>query len=189
MESKTGVNNVDQEARNRIAAKGLEVLQRVPPSGNVAFYTQYDNVIMFHAAAGAEGIHQIGRALAPIHPDLIDYKQTHISAKFEEAMRALDNVGSMGMLSAESVAVAFNALIDVCYYAKSICVMLGLPYDTGFGIVHQSNIAKLMVPEVKFLEDGRVAKPEGWVSPTEVLKKLVLAAAEDAGTVDAPGAV
>lgn len=176
-------NNVDIETKNRIAAKGLAVLQRVPPSGNVAFYTQYDNVIMFHAAAGAEGVHQIGKALAPISQDILDYKQEHMSGKFIEAMAALDKVGSMGMLSAESAAVAFNALIDVCYYAKSICVILGLPYDTGFAIVHQANIAKLMVPEVKFLEDGRVAKPDGWVSPTEALKQLILAAAEDAAGV------
>lgn len=161
-------------------------LQKVAPSGQVRFFTQFDMVLMFHVAAGRKGVHQVGKPLARIDPDLINYKMNHVNAKFEAALLSLEE---MEETDARQVALAFNNLIDVVYYVYSICAVLGLPFDSGFAIVHAANMKKLMVPEIKFQEDGRVGKPGGWESPTEALKKLVLDAAEEAGTVDAPGAV
>lgn len=71
---------------------------------------------------------------------------------------------------------AFDALIDLVYFAKGTAVMMGLPWAAGWAEVQRANMAKVRgVTHRGHKVD--VKKPPGWQPPN--LLKLLTAAGYD----------
>ena len=58
-----------------------------------------------------------------------------------------------------------DALADIIYIACGTAVSYGIPLDTIFDEVHNSNMAKLVDGKVIRRSDGKIQKPEGWMPP------------------------
>lgn len=58
-----------------------------------------------------------------------------------------------------------DGLADLCYVAIGTAVAYGIPLDKVFEEVHRSNMMKAPNGIVKYREDGKVLKPEGWQPP------------------------
>lgn len=69
-----------------------------------------------------------------------------------------------------------DALVDITVVTRGIALTLGLPVAEAFGIVHETNMAKIDRENGKpYVVDagGKVGKPEGWKPPTDRLVRLL----------------
>jgi predicted HAD superfamily Cof-like phosphohydrolase len=66
-------------------------------------------------------------------------------------------------------------LCDLVYVALGAAVVYGIPFNEVWDAVHMSNMNKMEDGKVRYREDGKVAKPEGWEPPdlTEVIARYV----------------
>lgn len=59
-----------------------------------------------------------------------------------------------------------DAIVDIEYYMKDVAARNGINTDAIFDIVHQANMNKRQLDGTFIMRsDGKVVKPEGWVSP------------------------
>lgn len=79
---------------------------------------------------------------------------------------------------------AFDALIDLIYVALGTSEFFNLPFQEGWDIVHAANMKKIRVYKESDSKRGSIydiKKPEGWVSPNDDLRKLILSKIADVG--------
>lgn len=118
-------------------------------------------------------------------PGLTDDKTAVLRcALINEELRELSEA-----IDADDLVEIADALADLCYVVIGTAVAYGIPLDKVFEEVHRSNMkkavlceacggAKLVSPAgpvcircsgtglgVKYREDGKVLKPEGWTPP------------------------
>jgi predicted HAD superfamily Cof-like phosphohydrolase len=65
-----------------------------------------------------------------------------------------------------------DAIIDLMYFALGALVGMGVDGDEAFRLIHEANMAKLGNDgKPIYNEEGKVIKPEGWVSPKESIRQ------------------
>lgn len=80
-----------------------------------------------------------------------------------------------------------DAYVDILYFAVGGLVELGVKPGAIFQIVQQANMAKLhkdpetgaMIPVVRS-SDGKIIKPDGWISPEPMIEQAINKQASDA---------
>lgn len=85
--------------------------------------------------------------------------------EFEEAVRNDD------------IVKAFDALIDIVYVAIGTAVIMNLPFEQGWNIVHSANMSKIRAKNASQSKRGTafdVVKPENWIAPDMMLHSLLL---------------
>lgn len=66
-----------------------------------------------------------------------------------------------------------DGIVDSVYVIYQLCNTLGLPFDEAWDEIHASNMAKRGEDgKVKYREDGKVLKPDGWKPPN--VEKIVM---------------
>lgn len=173
--------NLDADVIARRAAIRNEQqanLQRVPQSGTVSFYTAYDCVLMFNAAALMKGISYIGKVTVPCPEEVLRGRKLAVNEEVNvELMPLLDKlIEAGGAISLEQRRDMLDHIVDSVYVLLGLAANLGLPFDLGFAIVHDANMKKLFMEGAPiFNENGKVMKPEGWQPPEmqlfEVLRR------------------
>ena len=78
-----------------------------------------------------------------------------------DAMRRYHQTGAM-----EDLIEIADGLADTCYVVIGTAVAYGIPLDKIWDEVHRSNMAKAPGGVVRYREDGKVLKPEGWTPPS-----------------------
>ena len=69
-------------------------------------------------------------------------------------------------ISMLNLAEILDGIVDSVYVIYQLCNTLGLPFDAAWDEVHSSNMAKRAEDgKVKYREDGKVLKPDGWKPP------------------------
>lgn len=158
--------------RGKLAALQMMLFQRisqVQPTGRVGFMTAYNFVEQFHA------VMETRRKITET-PDL---------EVFERRLRLVDEevnkefVPMMARLAAgqiawslENRAEMLDHIVDCVYVLLGTASEIGLPFDDGFDIVHQANMAKFKDGIVKN-EFGKLMKPEGWIAPNAFLFEII----------------
>lgn len=84
-------------------------------------------------------------------------------------------------IAAGDLVKQFDALIDLVYVALGNAQLQGLPFDKGWNVVHDANMAKKLASElgVEARGPGDVRKPPGWEPPEEKLNALLRIQAMD----------
>lgn len=151
-------------------------INRVTPSGEAAYYTQYDAVLLFHAAALIKGVCHIGEINVNTPNEVLSARRTIINEEVNtEMFPLLDRIIENGGATLEQKAEMLDHIVDSVYVLLGLAANLGLPFDPAFGIVHAFNMQKLLGPKGPiFREDGKVMKPEGWEPPNAKLFELCL---------------
>lgn len=54
---------------------------------------------------------------------------------------------------------------DLQYVVSQAAVYYGIPASPAFNRVHESNMTKVVDGKVRYREDGKILKPEGYVAP------------------------
>lgn len=68
----------------------------------------------------------------------------------------------------ELMAGIFDGLLDLTWVAMGTAVMMGMPWEEGWALIREANMAKVRVPTEEGHKWG-VGKPEGWQAPDHVL--------------------
>ena len=78
------------------------------------------------------------------------------------------------LIDAQDIVDQADAIIDLIYYALGTLVEIGIKPDKIFEIVHQANMLK-KTSSGKILknDNGKVLKPEKWLSPRENISKEI----------------
>lgn len=74
-----------------------------------------------------------------------------------------------------------DALLDLAYVVHGTALMMGVPWERAFDIVHSANMRKMSVRELRAVgfdvpnarHDTDVKKPPGWVGPEAELTQLL----------------
>lgn len=65
-----------------------------------------------------------------------------------------------------------DAMIDLIYYALGVFVEMGLDGSEAFRLIHKANMMKSGEDAAPmYNQEGKVIKPEGWLSPRESIKQ------------------
>jgi phosphoribosyl-ATP pyrophosphohydrolase len=69
-----------------------------------------------------------------------------------------------------------DGIVDVIYFMMGMAAEYGLPVGEVWKLVQSANMAKVDPTTGKVVRriDGKILKPEGWVSPDDAIKALVL---------------
>lgn len=119
----------------------------------------YQDVKTFQTAVGQN----IGQEASFPNPD---ERKLRINLLMEEVKEYLEGEENQDI---ENVA---KELADIIYIVCGTAASYGIPLDTVFDEVHNSNMAKLGTDgKVKRREDGKILKPEGWTPPN--IKKIL----------------
>ena len=112
------------------------------------------DVFAFHDAMGVP----CGDKPALISPDREALRLNLMNEEFEELWQAVRD-GNL-------IEIA-DACADLCYVVIGTAIEYGIPLDVVWAEVHRSNMAKAdpATGKVRFREDGKVLKPEGWKPP------------------------
>lgn len=147
------------------------------PSGIINYFTQFDAVKMFHIAALGRGACTVGKISDNYSKEVLVTRRKLIAEEVvEELFTALDKIiQNDGVGSLEQKRDVLDAICDSIYVLLGLAVVMGLPFDTAFGLVHAANMRKVMGEGLpKFREDGKILKPEGWESPDRALFELLM---------------
>lgn len=135
-------------------------------------------VAEFHEAFG----HPTERLPGALNESRARAREAWMREELDEFLAASDLIGQA------------DAMVDLIYFALGTLVELGVDGGQLFEVVHEANMKKLG-PNGKPLvrEDGKIAKPAGWVDPTATLRnrlveehsKYKLVVADDLGCVAA----
>ena len=107
--------------------------------------------------------HLLADQPAPVHPTSLT--RTRLETRMKWMQEELDELAAAG-----SVVDQVDALTDLMYFALGTFVEMGIDAEKPFDIVHRANITKLTSPKGRVnAEDGKVEKPDGWVSPEPVI--------------------
>lgn len=121
--------------------------------------------------------HEVGGHPIAESPQLLTQDRAEKRAKWsrEEIQEFLDAI------EAKDIEEAYDAIIDLLYFAYGTAVEMGLDVEPGFRAVHEANMAKFPGGVQLRDADGKVMKPEGWVAPdhtAEVEKQRIDAEVE-----------
>lgn len=100
--------------------------------------------------------------------ELLDFRMKFLREEVDEFGEAVRN---------DDIVKAFDALIDVVYVAIGTAVIMNLPFEQGWNIVHSANMSKIRAKNASQSKRGTafdVVKPEGWVPPDMMLHSLLL---------------
>lgn len=186
MERETAANETDAEAAMELQKKALVTMR---PSGIINYFTQYDAVKMFHIAALGGGAATVGKITENYSKEVLVTRRRLIAEEVvEELFTALDKIiRADGVASLEQKAEVLDAICDSAYVLLGLAVVMGLPFDTAFGIVHAANMRKVLGEGLpKFRDDGKILKPEGWESPDRALFELLMNAYKNEVTAGQP---
>lgn len=149
--------------------------------------TMIDDVYDFHRFFG----HTIGK-----RPQLLPMKRMENRLKWgdEERQEYKDAI-----VAGDMVEVA-DAIVDQIYFLLGDAIEMGIPIQRVWDVIHQSNMDKACYPRhhrdcplrepqekatrcecgaVQYKEDGKTAKPEEWVPPTEEIRQLLAQAGHE----------
>ncbi len=76
-----------------------------------------------------------------------------------------------------NIVKAFDALIDAVYVAIGTAVIMNLPFEKGWDIVHSANMTKIRAKNASQSKRGTafdVVKPSNWIAPDMMLHSLLL---------------
>lgn len=76
-----------------------------------------------------------------------------------------------------NIVKAFDALIDAVYVAIGTAVIMNLPFEKGWDIVHSANMTKIRAKNASQSKRGTafdVIKPSNWIAPDMMLHSLLL---------------
>jgi len=119
------------------------------------FYKAQQAVQVFHQTFGL-----------PVSPKVsgLDKKRVELRAKW-----MLEEVQEF--LNATDLVSQADAIADLIYFAIGVFVEMGLDGSKIFEFVHQANMKKIGdTGQARFDDDGRVMKPNNWVSPREQIR-------------------
>lgn len=68
-----------------------------------------------------------------------------------------------------------DAMADSIYVIVGAAIEFGIPLDRVWDLVQQANMAKVdpLTGKVRKRDDGKVLKPDDWISPNEAIAALV----------------
>lgn len=100
----------------------------------------------------------------PDKPTLLPSERIAIRAKWlREEIQELEH--------AINITDQADAAADIIYFALGIFVEMGIEGSEVFNLVHQANMQKLDAQGQLMRDpDGKILKPEGWVSPKEKIR-------------------
>lgn len=122
-----------------------------------------DDVIAFHIASDAPV------STSPQIPPQ-DREELRMALIHEE----VNNELLPAMMDRDLVEIA-DAMADSIYVIVGAALEYGIPLDTIWDIVQASNMKKVdpTTGKVHRRSDGKILKPEGWVAPTEDIRKAL----------------
>jgi len=118
---------------------------------------QYKDVKAFHEAFN----HPVGTKPQMLTKERMMLRLKWLQEEVDEAKEATTWVDQI------------DALTDAMYFIVGTFVEMGVNPDDFFDIVHGANMSKLVDGKPIYKEDGKVAKPEGWVAPEPQMKQLL----------------
>ena len=130
------------------------------------------DVAAFHVAC------DVPIAAAPAVPG-VDRVKLRIELIREEVTREL-----LPAMEAGDLPEIADAMADSIYVIVGAAIEYGIPLDRVWSLVQSANMAKVD-PEtgrVKKRGDGKVLKPDGWVSPNEAIARMPRTSAAAART-------
>jgi predicted HAD superfamily Cof-like phosphohydrolase len=90
----------------------------------------------------------------------IELRAKWIKEEISELLEARDIVGQV------------DAVVDIIYFAIGVFVEMGIDGSKAFELVHHANMKKLTQDgKPIYNEEGKVIKPDGWVSPKAVIRQ------------------
>lgn len=143
--------------------------------------TMFEDVKEFHRFFG----HSIGRK-----PKFLTEERFSNRLKWQDEERK----EFIDAINAKDITEAADALVDQVYFILGTAVEMGIPFDHVWELVHKANMAKSYLPKhlvdcplhnahevpircdcgaVKYKEDGKTAKPEGWEAPDGKIRWLL----------------
>jgi len=100
--------------------------------------------------------------------ELLDFRMKFLREEVDEFGEAVRN---------DDIVKAFDALIDVVYVAIGTAVIMNLPFEKGWDIVHSANMTKIRAKNASQSKRGTafdVVKPSNWIAPDMMLHSLLL---------------
>jgi predicted HAD superfamily Cof-like phosphohydrolase len=100
--------------------------------------------------------------------ELLDFRMKFLREEVDEFGEAVRN---------DDIVKAFDALIDVVYVAIGTAVIMNLPFEKGWDIVHSANMTKIRARNASQSKRGTafdVVKPSNWIAPDMMLHSLLL---------------
>lgn len=131
-------------------------------------WSNYDDVGLFHDKFGLPNTTQNDPHPQHFSGELYEFRRKFLYEELKEFEEGWEENDPVKM---------FDSLIDLVYVAMGTAHLMGFPWQAGWQIVQEANMAK-----VRALPDGSnsrrgsrfdVVKPEGWVDPKEELTKLL----------------
>lgn len=165
----------------KVTPRLIQAMQSIQPSGTVqaSFYTQYDAVAQFHVAAELPMGNMATRAKVE---DLEHYRQRIREEVVQELLPTLERMINKSQdvvgYTLEDQADLLKEMVDSVYVIMGLGIILGLPFDTGFSIVHFANMMKVKDSAGKEAGTNKIVKPEGW-EPADLVP-LLIATVEEA---------
>jgi len=120
-------------------------------------YREQEMVKAFHRIAG----HPWAARPKMLPEDRVAFRASLIQEELDE------------FIEAKTIVDQVDALMDCMYFVLGSMVELGVDSEWAFGVVHQCNMNKFPGGVVKYREDGKVLKPDGWVGPEEILGEFL----------------
>lgn len=100
--------------------------------------------------------------------ELLEFRMKFLREEVDEFGEAVRN---------DDIVKAFDALIDVVYVAIGTAVIMNLPFEKGWDIVHSANMTKIRAKNASQSKRGTafdVVKPSNWIAPDMMLHSLLL---------------
>ena len=100
--------------------------------------------------------------------ELLEFRMKFLREEVDEFGEAVRN---------DDIVKAFDALIDVVYVAIGTAVIMNLPFEKGWDIVHSANMTKIRARNASQSKRGTafdVVKPSNWIAPDMMLHSLLL---------------
>ena len=96
---------------------------------------------------------------SPLDPETLRFRVEFMREELNEFIEAAEAEDAAGML---------DALIDLVYVAMGTAHLAGFPWEAGWALVQQANMAKVRATSASESKRGSsldVVKPEGWTAP------------------------
>lgn len=120
-----------------------------------------DDVAEFHKAAG----HPIENTLTVIGEERFTFRLSLIADEIEELREAYRNY--LNKPSSFNFPPIAQEMVDLIYVLVGLALEMGIPLDRVWDEVQDANMRKVdpATGKIKYRDDGKVLKPEGWVGP------------------------
>jgi predicted HAD superfamily Cof-like phosphohydrolase len=114
---------------------------------------QWEMVKEFHLKYS----HEIGKIPKKLTDKQVDIRYEYLQEELDEFM------------AAETLVEQYDALLDLGYFLLGTLVMMNLPFDEGFKIVHEANMTKKPNKD----KHKKVEKGDEFLKPEEKLQELI----------------